>query len=438
MIVVGAGAAGLFAALAARGAIAADGSLQAADEHAPSVHVIDGQDQPGRKILISGGGRCNVTNAVVTQDDFWSGQPRLVRNSLRAFGPDQVRRFFDDAGVPLKAEPLGKLFPLSDRAHDVLEALQSAAAGAGVTATYGQPVARLEAADTGWLVNDLEARRVVVATGGLSVPATGSTGFGLDLAARLGHRMTAAVPALAPLHGAADADLAGITVAAILSVLDETGRELTRAAGSMLFTHRGVTGPVALDVSGEVEVARLDGVTSRVTADLWTLADPSGPFAEHLAAPKLPGCCLADPPRPTTAGDLDGVLAQLAEALPNRTVEALLGMRLPKRLATAVAGQHAETPAGQLRREDRRHIATRTVSWPVDVVETGGYAKAEVTRGGVPLDELDRVTLESRLAPGMHFCGEVCDVTGRLGGFNFQWAWTSGWLAGRGAAAGLR
>lgn len=432
--VVGAGAAGLFAAIAARGVIAAGGALQPADAGAPEVLLVDGQEQPGRKILVAGGGRCNVTNARVTPDDFWTGQPRLVRNALRSFGPDAVQRFFTDAGVPLKEEPLGKLFPVSDRARDILDALLTTAADTGVQFAFGQPVRSVGPTDDGWAVDDTTTRRVVLATGGRSVPATGSTGFGLDLAQSLGHTLATCVPALAPLHGKADAQLAGITIPAILRVLEADGTERTRAAGSMLFTHKGVTGPVALDVSGEVERGMHDRTALQVVADLWTLADPSGPFAEHLGAPKLPGCSLASPPRSTLAGELDRELAKLSQALPGRTVEALLCMRLPKRLAAVVAGNDATTVMGQLRKDHRRALAERLVAWPVDVDSTGGYAKAEVTLGGVLIDELDRHTLESRVAPGLHLCGEVCDVTGRLGGFNFQWAWTSGWLAGRGAA----
>lgn len=434
--VVGAGAAGLFAAIAARGALRPDGTTGPTPDDAPSVVLVDGQAEPGRKILISGGGRCNVTNEVVTADDFVTGSPKLVRNALREFGADHTRRFFEHAGVPLHVESLGKVFPDSGRARDVLGALMAAVADAGVETDFGHEVTTVAPRDDGrWQVDDLVAGRVVLATGGLSIPATGSTGFGFDLATRLGHDLAPRVPALAPLLGTGWPELAGLTVPAITWVEDADGRELARAAGSLLFTHRGVTGPAPLDVSHAVEEESRRGRDVTVLADLWTLADPAGPFGPHLDAPKLPGTCLADPPRPTEVGELDRQLADLAQAQPRSTLGAAAAERLPRRLAGELLAEHGGTPLAQLPRDARRDVAERLARFDLAVDATGGYAKAEVTAGGVRLDELDRRTLESRLAPGLHACGEVCDVTGRLGGFNFQWAWTSGWLAGRGAAA---
>ena len=434
VVVVGAGAAGLVAALAARGALTRDGAVAAPPAGAPRVVLCDGQDPPGRKILVSGGGRCNVTNTVVTADDMVTSTPTLVRNVLRAVGVDWTRALFEGLGVPLVEEPLGKLFPVSGRARDVLEALVGACERAGVVTRFGRAVARVAVRDDGaWGVDDVVAARVVVATGGRSVPATGSTGFGLDLAARVGHDLVPAVPALAPLLGPARGDLAGLTVPAVLRVVDRAdGRERRRAAGSLLFTHRGVTGPAALDVSEEVERAAAEGRRVRVLADLWSLADPTGPFAAHLEAPKLPGCCLRTPPPAAEAGEVDRDLQAAATGDPRSSLGTVLGRRLPRRLVRAVAPD-AEVPVGQLPRRARREVAARLAAWDLGITGTAGYAKAEVTAGGVRLDELDRTTLESRSAAGLHLCGEVCDVTGRLGGFNFQWAWSSGALAGWGA-----
>ena len=431
--VVGAGAAGLVAALAARGAVAPDGELGGARSTAPRVLLVDGQPMPGRKILISGGGRCNVTNARVTEQDMVTTSPTLVRNLLRSFGVDRTRTLFASAGVELREEALGKLFPVSDRARDVLEALLTACERAAVETRFGQPVARVAPRDDGrWQVDDVIATRVVLATGGRSVPATGSTGFGLDVAAGLGHDLVPTVPALAPLLGRGNPDLAGLTVPAIVRVVDRHGREHRRAAGSLLFTHRGVTGPAALDVSEAVERAHATATPVRVLADLWTLADPTGALAGHLDAPKLPGCCLADPPVPAAPGEVDRDLRQVAARDGRVTTTTAVSARVPRRLAQWLVGSR-EGALGQLPRDQRREVAARLADADLRVDATGGYAKAEVTAGGVRLDELDRHRLESRLAPGLHLCGEVCDVTGRLGGFNFQWAWSSGVLAGRAA-----
>lgn len=437
VVVVGAGAAGLFAALAARGALTRDGEVVVPPTGAPRVVLVDGQSRPGRKILISGGGRCNVTNAEVTEHDYTTSSPTLVRNVLRGVGVEHTRSVFASLGVRLTEEPLGKLFPTSGRARDVLDALLQACARSGVVTRFGTPVTRLVPRDDGtWDVDGTVARRVVVATGGRSIPATGSTGFGLDLAAALGHDLVPTVPALAPLLGEPHEELAGLTIPVLLRVVDaDDGRERRRAAGSLLVTHRGVTGPAALDVSEAVERAAADGRAVRVLADLWTLADPQGPFASHLDAPKLPGCCLREAPSAAGSGEVDRDLQARATGDPRASLSTVLGDRLPRRLVRTLTTA-GDTAIGQLPRGERRDVAGRLAAWDVGVTGTAGYARAEVTAGGVRLDELDRSTLASRLAPGLHLCGEVCDVTGRLGGFNFQWAWSSGALAGWGAADG--
>jgi predicted flavoprotein YhiN len=269
------------------------------------------------------------------------------------------------------------------------------------------------------------ARRVVVATGGRSIPQTGSTGFGYGLAASLGHAVVEPVPALTPLRGRTPPVHAGTTVAAILTVEDMEGRVLRRSAGSLLFTHGGVSGPAALDASIGFRAP------CRVRADFWTLADPAGPFGPYLALPKLPGSCLPASPAPTTAHALE---REILAAPPKETLGTFLGRRLPRRVVEALAPAHG-VPLGKLTREDRRVAAERIAGLDLGITGLEGFDKAEVTAGGVPLRELDRRTLESRLAPGVFFCGEVCHATGRLGGFNFQWAWSSGVAAGRGAAA---
>jgi predicted flavoprotein YhiN len=452
VVVVGAGAAGTFAALAARGAVAADGTIGRAAPEAPSVLLVDGQAEPGRKILISGGGRCNVTNAVVRPEDLETGSPAVVRSALREFGVPETRRAFASIGVELVEEAMGKLFPASGRARDVLAALRRALAMAGVVTRDGTPVGRLRPDGDGWAVDDLRTRRVVLATGGLSVPATGSTGFGLAVAAATGHELAPTAPALAALEGAGHPDLAGLAVPAVVAVLDGAGRELRRAAGSLLFTHAGASGPAALDVSVALERAggpgagQGDGV--RVVADLWTLADRDGPMGPWLdrADGKLPGASLPDAPRRAQPDEVDRALLA---ADGGRSPTQALGRRLPRRLAAALVaeldggqghgggdGRGDDARMGQLPRGQRRALAGLLAAMPLRVDRTAGYAKAEVTAGGVRLDQLHRRTLESRVTPGLHLCGEACDVTGRLGGFNFQWAWTSGVLAGRGAAAG--
>lgn len=431
VIVVGAGAAGIFAALAARGALAADGSFSV-PEDGPRVALLDGQDEPGRKILISGGGRCNVTNIRVSERDFTSNAPNVVRSALREFPTDAVQRFFHDRDVELVCEPMGKLFPVSGKARDVLDALHLALELAGVVRRFGHEVREVARDGDGWRVDGLVAARVIVATGGRSVPQTGSTGAGYRIARDAGHELVPTVPALAALLGAAREELAGVTLPAILTVAEPSGREIARAAGSLLFTHRGVSGPAALDVSGAFERALADGKEPRVLADIWSLADRAGAFKRYLDGTKAPGACLPDPPRAMLPEELEKTILDAASRAPKRQLGWRLAKRLPRSVIEALVPA-AHTQLAQLTKEQRREAAVALTALDLGIVATEGYAKAEVTAGGVPLSELRRRTLESRVAPGLHFCGEVCDVTGRLGGFNFQWAWSSGFLAGRAA-----
>jgi hypothetical protein len=430
--VVGAGAAGIFAALAARGALDAKGRLSAPPAGAPRVLLLDSRPDPGRKILISGGGRCNVTNASVTDRDFDTDAPAVVRGLLAGFPVASVRAFFEGRGVPLAEEPMGKLFPADGNAKEVLAALLGALGEAGVERAFGTEVGSVERDGEGWRLGDLRAGRVVVATGGRSVPRTGSTGFGYGLAASLGHAVVEPVPALAALTGRTPPVHSGTTLPAILTVEDPDGRVLRRSAGSLLFTHRGVSGPAALDASLAVARALREERPFRVRADLWTLSDPAGPFGPYLGLPKPPGACLPECPAPATPHAVDREILAAAGARPAAALGEVLGERLPRRVVEALVPA-ARTPLGRLSREDRRAAAGALAALDLRIEGAEGFERAEVTAGGVPLRELDRRTLESRRAPGIRFCGEVCHATGRLGGFNFQWAWSSGFAAGRGA-----
>jgi len=431
--VVGAGAAGIFAALAARGALDGKGRTSRPAADAPRVVLLDSMERPGRKILVSGGGRCNVTNERVTDRDFDTDSPAVVRGVLAGFSAAATRAFLEGRGVALRAEPLGKVFPASGRAREILDALLGALDGAGVERRFGAEVAGIAREDGLWRVGDLLARRVVVATGGKSVPSTGSTGFGYGLAASLGHAVAEPVPALAALRGAVPGGLAGVTLPAILTVAEGRRRTLRRAAGSLLFTHRGVSGPPALDSSLAVASCLRSGSPFTVTADFWTLSDPVGPFAPYLSLPKPPGACLPESPPPADAAAVEEWILERTRRSPRSTLGVALAERLPRRLVEAIVPSPA-TPLSVLPREARRAAAEAATALDLRVTGTDGFDRAEVTAGGVPLRELDRRTLESRLAPGLHFCGEVCDATGRLGGFNFQWAFASGFAAGMGAA----
>ena len=377
--VVGAGAAGLMAAIFAARAGA-------------RVIAFDGAPRIGAKILISGGGRCNVTHDVVSAADF-NGNRNQIAKVLRSFDVRATVSFFEDLGVSLKREGTGKLFPKSDQARTVLSAILSAARDAGVEIVTSTKIVSIEPA---YLLNgSIRAERVVLATGGRSVPKTGSDGVGYGIARSLGHTVNDVFPALVPLvvdpaHWIPT--LSGTSVEVELTVRSPAGRVLHRERGPMLFTHFGISGPAVLDISRHYVGRALSPSESEGRAE-------SPPYV-RLVANFLPG------------ETFESLNAKLAAG------ESLRG-RLPARLLAIL-----EAP------KKRREIVRSIVEHEIPVIRDRGFDYAEVTAGGVPLDEIDTATMESRVEPGLFLCGEILDVDGKIGGYNFQWAWASGRLAG--------
>ena len=446
--VVGAGAAGITAAIRA-----AEGGAQ--------VTLLNAHPHVGLKILMSGGTRCNVTHRVVSERDFNGGSRPFVARVLRAFKVEQTLAWFAEMGVELKLEATGKYFPVSDDAQSVLDALMARVTSAGVTLEAGARVIRVEAASgagsavatnavaksgpapfrigveaiadtmalgvTGvaragqleWLLAPrtperwIDCDRVILATGGLSFPRTGSDGTGYALALALGHTLEPPIPALTPL-AAEDpwcAELQGLTAEVTLRLL-VSGKSEAEVRGSLLFAHFGSTGPAALDLSRH-----------------WLRAGENG-GERRVVASFIPGA------REET---LLNAWIEMAPHEPRATVRSMLAGQLPDRLITIIC-REAEVDASkmlsQISRAGRVRLAQHIVSRPLPVSGVLGYEKAEVTAGGVKLAEVNPSTLESRVTPGLYLCGEVLDVEGRLGGFNFQWAWSSGSVAGR-ASAGV-
>jgi predicted Rossmann fold flavoprotein len=409
--IIGGGAAGMATAIFARRA-------------APSaaVAVLDGALKPGAKILVSGGGRCNVTNTVVTDADFWGGRRTIVRRVLRALPVIETVAFFAEAGLPLHEEAGGKLFPNSNRARDVLNALLSSLDRAGATLLAGTRVQSVARIENGFCLETsrgpVVARCVALATGGRSLPKTGSDGAGYEMARALGHTLVAQTPALAPLvldtgqpasihHG-----LSGIAVDGEIAIwIDDTLR--TRLSGALLWTHFGISGPVVLNASRHWARARLDQRKVRLTLSFH----PGKVFEE-----------------------VDARWIGAAAGRPRASVRAVLAGDLPDAVALAVLGVMgipADRTVSELTRDDRRRLVRALTEWPLPVADTRGYNYAEVTSGGVELTEIDPATMESRVCPGLFLVGEILDVDGRIGGFNFQWAWSSAFAAARGIARHL-
>lgn len=410
--VIGGGAAGLAAAI-----FAADRRPFA------RVAVLDGAARLGAKILVSGGGRCNVTHERVTPEDF--NAPRaFVRHVLAAFDEAKTVRWFESLGVRLKREPTGKLFPVTDRARDVLEALVARCQSLGVVILTSHRVhgivpgtaAGTDVATASFHIHHdrgaMSARRVILATGGCSLPRTGSDGEGWGIARSLGHTVTPTYPALVPLvldPGMFHGELSGMSVEVRLSTFAE-GKRIDHRTGSLLWTHFGISGPVVMDASRH-----------------WVVAHAQG------RRPKL--VCSFTPGK--EFGEVEKEVVTQAAAQPKRSVAGALEKWVPQRLAQALlrwGGADPTTPLAQLTREDRRRVVHLLTGFELPVLRDRGWNYAEVTAGGVPLGEVDHRTMASRRVPGLYLIGEMLDCDGRIGGFNFQWAWSTGHLAGCAAA----
>ena len=394
--IVGAGAAGTMAAIFAASSDA-------------ETFLLERTPDGGRKILISGGGRCNVLPMRSDPARFVTeSKPRTLQRMLRSWPLRDQRLFFEAVlGVALAEEPeSGKLFPASNRARDVRDALLGLARRRGVEFQPNSLVTNLARGRERWTITregspPLEADAVVVAAGGQSVPRSGSDGLLLPILARLGHTIHPTYPALTPLTAPPSAfdGLAGISLPVELTA--EGGGRSADASGGFLFTHRGYSGPATLDVSHVLVRDQSARLLVR-----WTELDERG-WEEAL--------------RP--AG--------------SRTIAAALRSRLADRLGGAIAGSAGVEPGrslAQLTREDRLRLIGSLVRGTLPCSGHEGYAKAEVTGGGIPLDEVDVSTMESRKVPGLFLCGEILDAFGPIGGHNFQWAWATGRAAGLGAA----
>jgi hypothetical protein len=398
LVIVGGGAAGLATAVFCR-------------RLAPHRRVvcIDGARRVGAKILVSGGSRCNVTNRVVSDRDFWGGSSRIVRRVLHAFPAPRAAAFFAEIGVALHEEEDGKLFPTTDRSRTVLDALLAEMRRTGAEIHEGRRVTGVRRSGRGFQVETpeqhYETPAIVLATGGRSLPKSGSDGFGYELAARLGHGYVATTPALVPLilGGDRHAVLSGVSHQVRLTLRIDDGAGIS-LEGPLLWTHFGASGPVVLNASRHWHRARLEGREVEVRLGL------------------CPG---------ETFESLDAWLLGQARGRPRALVSTVLAARLPAAVASAWvnASDLGDTSMAHLARDARRQLVHALMETTLDVRDSRGYNVAEVTAGGIPLDEIDPARMESRVCSGLYLVGEILDVDGRLGGFNFQWAWSSAWVA---------
>ena len=403
VVIIGAGAAGTMAAI-----FAATSGARAT--------LLERTADGGRKILISGGGRCNVLPARVDESRFVTDSSRnTLHKIVRSWPLAEQREFFEsELGIAVVEETeSAKLFPVSNRARDVRDGLLALAAQRGASIMMNTRVTNVVALDAGrWRVErdgdlPIDCDTVIIATGGLSVPNTGSDGTGLSILAKLGHTMHPTYAALTPLTSepAPFAELSGVSLSVTITA---TSKERSATAtGGFLFTHRGYSGPSVLDVSHVV---------------VRSANDHADPPARVIV-------------RWSPLGDAEW--EHTLRASGTRTVAGAVRAEMPDRLASTLIARSGVDPTrvlAELRREERMSLVETLVRGDLPWTGNEGYKKAEVTGGGLSLAEIDPRTMESRRHRGLFVCGEVLDAFGPIGGYNFFWAWATGRAAGRGAA----
>jgi predicted Rossmann fold flavoprotein len=402
-VIAGAGAAGLFAAIHAA-------------ERGRRVLLLEKGKKPGVKILMSGGTRCNITHDCDARGIVAAFGPngKFLHSALAALGPRETVALFESEGVATKIEETGKIFPVSNRAVDVLDALLRRLARSGATLSLNEPAREiLPNPEGGFRIvtnsRTITAGKVLITSGGRSYPGCGTTGDGYVFARTFGHTIVPQRPALVPLTVQAQwiAELRGITIPdANLKVLGPDGKPLNSRRGSLLFAHFGLTGPTPLDVSRTVSGHPEPG---KLTLELDLLpGEPESTFDEFV--------------RNDTAANGKQLLA------------GVLSTRIPRRVADQLimlCGMPVDRKAAALSKPDRQKLVAAVKRLRLQLKGTLGFEKAEVTAGGVSLDEVDSRTMQSKKVPGLYFAGEVLDLDGWIGGYNFQAAWSTGWLAGR-------
>lgn len=403
--VVGGGSSGMMAAISA----ARSGA---------KVTLLERKDRVGKKLLVTGNGRCNLSNADCSLSRFHGGDPAFVAEVLSRFPAAGTVDFFEGLGIACKVEREGRIYPHSDQASAVLDVLRWELERLKVDVRTGYEVKQIIPKGRGFglalaMGGELMAKRVILACGGLAGPQFGSDGSGQRLAAALGHRLVEPVATLVPLRLHADflRKLKGISFEASGEV--RCGHEVLRSeTGEFLFTDNGITGPPVLQLSRSAAVALQRQMAPRIVLDLFP--------ALSLDA-------------------LDGALEVRFRRQGRKSLaDGLVGL-LNKRLIPVVLSEagidYQALPGAEMTSAARNALARLLKSWSLPISGTMPWPEAQVTAGGVSLQDVNPETLESRLVPGLHFCGEILDVDGDCGGFNLQWAWSSGYVAGSSAAA---
>ena len=414
IVIIGGGASGMMAACAA------------AQQGAEAV-LLEKNEKLGKKIYITGKGRCNFTNCCDT-DDFFSNiprNPRFLYSSVRGFDAEAVRNWFEERGVRTKVERGNRAFPMSDHASDITRGLESEMRRLGVQVRLHAEVKKLILSTpvnsirrvTGVVLSDgtkIDASCVIVATGGLSYPATGSTGDGFRFAEEAGHKVTARTPSLVPMN-TKEPDILlmqGLSLKNVTLTIRSGKKKLYSGFGEMMFTHFGITGPLVLSASADIQDQIRKGELS----------------AEIDLKPAL---------------EEDKLNARILREFgenSNKAVRNVVSAVYPGKMVPVIlerAGIHPDTPVHDITKQQRQALLHSTKHFALTLTSLRGFNEAVITRGGVAVKEIDPSTMGSKLVSGLYFAGEVLDVDGYTGGFNLQIAWSTGHAAGEAAAGNM-
>ena len=406
VLIIGGGAAGMMA-----------GVFAARNHH--EVHILEKNEKLGKKVFITGKGRCNVTNACDTEELFpaMMSNPKFLYSSFYSFTPQDVMEFFEEAGVPLKTERGNRVFPQSDHSSDIIRALERELKKAGAKIhlhTVVKEVVKESETDsvTGVILTDgtfMEGDAVIVATGGFSYQSTGSTGDGYRFARELGLKVTDIAPSLVPLKTKEDyiPKLQGLSLKNTGLTIKNGKKVLYEDFGEMMFTHFGVTGPMILSASAHIG-AKLAKA-------------PNGELSAYLdLKPAL------------TKEQLDARILREFEAGPNKQFKNVIGVLFPSSLTPVMlelGGIPAEKKIHDISREERRHFIDLIKAFPFTITGMGEFKEAIITRGGVSVKEINPGTMGSKKISGLYFAGEVLDLDAVTGGYNLQIAWSTAYLA---------
>ncbi|MHB8917813.1 MAG: BaiN/RdsA family NAD(P)/FAD-dependent oxidoreductase [Desulfocucumaceae bacterium] len=403
--VVGGGAAGLTAAMSAR-------------YKGAGVIILERMDRVGKKILATGNGRCNLSNTALDISYYFGANPKFAYSALSRFDFQKTMDFFDRLGVTCKVEEGGKVFPVSDQASSVLDVMRHELEAIGVETACGAEVNNITGSRDNFTLHlgdgsKVAAHRVIIAAGGRAAPSLGSNGSGHRLAENLGHRIVDPFPALVQLRLGSPylKQIKGIKFIGKAEILKD-GKSLAGAEGEILFTDYGISGPPILSLS-------------RTAAECL-----------HRGEKATLKVCIINY---KTVDELEAYICDRLKKQSHKTLSFSFVGFVNKRLVPVIlreAGiEDVNKPAGQVTLEERNNIVRILQDWRFDVIGTSPWQSAQVTAGGVDVRDINQKTMESKLVPGLFFAGEIIDIDGACGGYNLQWAWSSGFVAGQSAAS---